>query len=167
MRGFRGVANKDRTMSGLAMGLVLQAALLTGGADNYEAALKTAQDNGQPLVVLVGADWCPGCVTMKNSTMPAMARSGALKGVQFVTVNYDQNPNLARQLMRGNAIPQLVVFSKTDKGWHREQITGATSTGAVTGLIQRAVAAAAPVSPKAAETKVVSDSTGLDKSSGN
>ncbi len=154
-------------MSGLAMGLVLQAALLTSGADNYEAALKTAQENGQPLVVLVGADWCPGCVTMKTSTMPAMARSGGLKGVQYVTINYDQNPTLARKIMRGNSIPQLVVFSKTEKGWHREQITGATSSGAVTGLIQRAVAVTAPVDPKAAETKVVSDSTTPDKSSGN
>jgi thiol-disulfide isomerase/thioredoxin len=148
-------------MSGLAMGLVLQAALLTSGADNYDAAVKAAQENGQPLVVLVGADWCPGCVTMKTSTMPAMARSGGLKGVQYVTVNYDQNPNLARQLMRGNAIPQLVVFSKTEKGWHRE-----TSTGAVAGLIQRAAAVAVKVDPKS-ETKVVADTTSVDKSSGN
>lgn len=167
-RGWMFVANRERTMSGLAMGLVLQAALLTTGADTYDAALKTAQENGQPLVVLVGADWCPGCVTMKNSTMPAMARSGALKNVQYVMVNYDQNPALARQLMRGNSIPQLVVFSKTEKGWHREQVTGATSSGQVTGMIQRAVAAAAPVekTPKV-ETKVVSDSTTPDKSSGN
>ena len=103
-------------MSGLAMGLVLQAAMLVTGADTYETAMKTAQENGQPLVVLVGADWCPGCVTMKNSTMPAMARAGQLKNAQYVTINYDQNPTLARQLMRGNSIPQLIVFSKTEKG---------------------------------------------------
>jgi thioredoxin-like negative regulator of GroEL len=148
------------------MGLLMQAALLTSGADNYEAALKQAQENGQPLVVLVGADWCPGCQTMKHSTMPAMAKSGGLKGVQYVTINYDQNPTLARQIMRGNAIPQLVAFSKTDKGWHREQITGATGSGAVTGLINRAAAVAVKVEAKP-ETKVVSDSTAVDKSSGN
>jgi thioredoxin-like negative regulator of GroEL len=148
------------------MGLMLQAALLTSGADSYEVALKAAQENGQPLVVLVGADWCPGCVTMKNATMPAMVRSGALRNVQYANVNYDRDPNLARQLMRGNAIPQLVVFSWTEKGWHREQITGATSSGVVNGMIQRAIAAATPVTPKV-ETKVVSDSTTPDKSSGN
>ena len=99
-------------MSGLAMGLVLQAALLTSGADSYEVALKQAQENGQPLVVLVGADWCPGCQTMKNSTMPAMARSGGLKGVQYVTINYDQNPTLARKLMaRRLSVKALISFS--------------------------------------------------------
>lgn len=154
-------------MSGLAMGLVLQAALLVSGADSYETALKTAQENGQPLVVLIGADWCPGCVTMKNSTMPALARAGQLKGVQYVTINYDQNPTLARQLMRGNSIPQLVVFSKAEKGWHREQVTGATSTGAVAGLIKRAADVAIAEPAKKAETKVVSDQSSADKSSGN
>lgn len=154
-------------MSGLAMGLVLQAAMLVSGADSYETAMKTAQENGQPLVVLVGADWCPGCVTMKNSTMPALARAGQLKGVQYVTINYDQNPTLARQLMRGNSIPQLIVFSKTEKGWHREQVTGATSTGAVAGLIKRAADVAIAEPAKKAETKVVSDQSSADKSSGN
>jgi len=135
------------------MGLVLQAALLTSGADSYETALQAAKENGQPFVVLIGADWCPGCVTMKNSVMPSMARSGQLKNVNYATVNYDQNPNLARQLMRGGTIPQLAVFIKTDKGWHREQTTGTTSSGAVTGMLQRALAAKA----SQAEAKVAAD----------
>lgn len=136
-------------MSGLAMGLVLQAALLASGAETYETALQAAKQDGKPMLVLVGADWCPGCVTMKNSTMPALARAGGLKNVNYITINYDQNPTLARQMMRGGSIPQLVAFSKTDKGWHREQITGATSTGAVAGLVQRAIAAQAPVAAAA------------------
>lgn len=154
-------------MSGLAMGWVLQAAMLVSGADSYETAMKTAQENGQPLVVLVGADWCPGCVTMKNSTIPSMARAGQLKGVQYVAINYDQNPTLARKLMRGNTIPQLIVFSKTEKGWHREQITGATGSGSVAGLIKRAADVAIAEPAKKAETKVVSETSTLDKSSGN
>ena len=153
-------------MSGLAIGWALQAAMLVTGADAYETALKKAEENGQPVMVLVGADWCPGCVTMKNSTIPAMARAGQLKGVQYLTVNYDQNPTLARQLMRGNSIPQLVIFSKTNKGWHREQITGSTSSGAVNGMIQRAVAVAVPPTAKT-ETKVATDTATADKSSGN
>ncbi len=154
-------------MSGLAMGWVLQAAMLVSGADSYETAMKKAQESGQPLVVLVGADWCPGCVTMKNSTMPAMARAGQLKNAQYVTINYDQNPTLARQLMRGNTIPQLIVFSKTEKGWHREQITGATNAGSVAGLIKRAADVAVAEPAKKVETKVVSDQSTPDKSSGN
>lgn len=154
-------------MSGLAMGLVLQAALLVGGADSYETALQAAKDNGQPMLVLVGADWCPGCVTMKNSTMPSIARTGGLKGVNYITVNYDQNPTLARQMMRGNSIPQLVVFSKTDKGWHREQITGATSAGAVGGLIKRALAAQAPVAANTAIAKDVKKTEATNVSVGS
>jgi hypothetical protein len=40
--------------------------------------------------------------------------------------------------MRGGTIPQLIVYSRTANGWHREQITGATSEAAVEGLLLRA-----------------------------
>lgn len=136
-------------MSGMTMSLVLQAAVLAGGAQPYDEAFRDAQENNRPLLVLVGADWCPGCVTMKRSVMPRLAQTGKLQSVNFAEVNTDLDPAVASRLMRGGAIPQLIVFAKTPNGWHREQITGATSEAGVQALIQRAQniqrAAAVPV----------------------
>src|SRR5688500_6942201 len=125
-------------MSGVAMSLVLQAAVLAGGAQPYDAAFQQAQENNRPLLVLVGADWCPGCVTMKRSVMPRMAQAGKRRSVNFTEVNSDLDPAVASRLMRGGSYPQLIVFAKTPKGWYREQITGATSEAGVQALIQRA-----------------------------
>lgn len=152
-------------MSGLAMGMVLQAALLVSGADAYAEAREAHMEDGKPFLVLVGADWCPGCVTMKNSTIPAMVKAGQLKGVHYATVNYDENMTRARALMQGNMLPQLMIFSKAaDGSWHREQITGPTSSLAVQGMMQRAFAVQTPRKPAAT---IVAESPTPDKSSGN
>jgi len=118
--------------------VVLQAAVAASPA-SYHAALAEAQEKQQPLVVLIGAEWCPGCRTMKHGVLPQMSRSGALKSVSFVAVDTDRELDLARQLMRGSTIPQLIAFSRMADGqWHREQITGATSAAAVAALVERA-----------------------------
>jgi thioredoxin-like negative regulator of GroEL len=126
-------------MSGIAMSLVIQAAVLAGGAQPYDVAFQNAQANNRPLLVLVGADWCPGCRTMKQSVMPRMAQAGKLKSVNFTEVNLDNEPGVAGKVMRGGSIPQLIVYAKTANGWHREQITGATSEAGVQALVERAI----------------------------
>ena len=145
-------------MTGLALGLMMQTALWTAGPQSYEQAYKHAQTNGQPILVLVGADWCPGCRTMKGAVLPRMQQGGKLKGVNFALVDTDANEQLAAHLMRGNSIPQLIVFAKTTKGWHREQITGATDEESVTQLLQRA--SAAQLAAKVATKKEVAKETG-------
>lgn len=134
-------------MTGLALSFMMQTALLAAGPQTYQEAYKQAEANGQPILVLVGADWCPGCRTMKGAVMPRMQQGGMLKGVNFALVNSDANANLATHLMRGSSIPQLVVYAKTAKGWHREQITGATSEESVVQLIKRAVDAQSAAKP--------------------
>ncbi|HTN75795.1 MAG TPA: thioredoxin family protein [Pirellulaceae bacterium] len=126
-------------MTGLAATMLLQAALLTTGAQSYDEAFKEHEASGKPLLVLVGADWCPGCQTMKNGTLARMERAGKLKNVAFSLVNTDQNDKLASRLMRGGSIPQLIMFTKSDKGWDRQQLTGAQSEQAVQQLIGDAV----------------------------
>lgn len=130
-------------MTGLALSLVIQSSLLGGGAEPYDAAYHKAEETGRPLLVLVGADWCPGCRTMKSSVLPRLQAGGKLASVQWALVDTDRQAALAGKLMRGGTIPQLIVFSKTETGWHREQITGAASEAAVEGLIRRAVDAQA------------------------
>ncbi len=143
-------------MTGLALSFMMQTVLLAAGSPTYDEAYKQAQANGHPILVLVGADWCPGCRTMKGAVMPRLAQGGKLKTVNFAQVNTDQNAALANHLMRGNSIPQLIVYAKTETGWHREQITGATSEAAVEQLIKRATdaqAAAKVAKEKAAKER--------------
>lgn len=124
-------------MNALALTLVLHTSLLAS-APSYADALQDAKTNNRPLVVLVGADWCPGCISMKHSTIPTLQRNGKLSDVAFTMVNTDSEPELARKLMRGGSIPQLIVFSNTAQGWKRLQLTGAQSTSSVESLIEQA-----------------------------
>jgi thiol-disulfide isomerase/thioredoxin len=130
----------EPSMPGIAGLILLPYALLSADPTTYQMALREAETKNRPLVVLVGADWCPGCRTMKQSVLPALVRRGAMRDVSFVAVDADAAPRTARQLMRGNSIPQLIAFSRTAEGkWQREQITGATSEASVESLIARAL----------------------------
>lgn len=112
-------------MVGLTASVAMQVALLATSAGAYQDAYNQADKEGKPLLVLVGADWCPGCRTMKQETIPELERDGDLSQVVFTTVNTDEKPTLSRQLLRGTSIPQLVLFTRTAKGWRRSQLTGA------------------------------------------
>lgn len=130
-------------MTGLALCVMLSVvgANETVAAEpaSYEQAYKQAETNGEPIVVLVGADWCPGCQRMKGGVMARMLRGGKLKGVNYAVVNTDRERQLSQQLMSGGSIPQLIVYTKTGKDtWVRNQITGATSEEDVATLIARA-----------------------------
>ncbi len=127
-------------MSGLTAFIVLQHALFAANPPTYQEALQDAQKRQRPLLVLVGAPWCPGCQTMKQQVLPGLARRGALKPVTFTTVDYHADTETAQQLMRVAGIPQLIVFSPLPDGkWHREQLIGEKSETEVQSLISRAL----------------------------
>jgi thioredoxin-like negative regulator of GroEL len=139
-------------MTAVGFFVLLQAAVVGADAQPYTEAFKAAQASDQPLVVLVGAEWCPGCVTMKRSVLPGMVRRGKLREVQFTMVDADDDPALARKLMRGTSIPQLIVFSRSGEGWQREQLTGPKAEAEVEAVIKRAIEQQAKA-PKLAETR--------------
>jgi len=125
--------------------VLIMTAVVAAPPTTYQAALKDAQAKEQPLLVLIGATWCPGCQTMKQTVLPLAERQGVMQAVSYVTVDADSDRDIASQLMRGTMIPQLIVFAKTPEGkWHREQITGETSVAQVKSLISRAVIAQKP-----------------------
>jgi|688.fasta_scaffold18745_6 thiol:disulfide interchange protein len=104
----------------------------------YEAAYRKAQEEKKPLVVLVGADWCPACKTMKSDTIATMKQSGELKEVVYTQLDKDANPELADQVMQGKMLPQLVVFCESDSGWKRFSLTGMQTQRRVKDLIRKA-----------------------------
>ncbi len=137
-----------------AFAAMLQVSVLATGANpSYEKAYAASAENGRPLVVLVGTDWCPGCQSMKHSVIPQVTQDGALGKVEFVQVNSDVDPQLADKLMQGRSIPQLIMYRHTSSGWKREQMTGAHSVAEVEGFISKGALENDP------STRVVSHAT--------
>jgi len=122
-------------VTGLTFVALLQVSLITGVSD-YAEARKELVETGRPMVVLLGADWCTGCIKMKQSITPEVARRGGFKNVEFVQINTEANPRLARAMMVGGSIPQLVMYRKTSKGWRRSRLIGAQSATRVEKFIQ-------------------------------
>ncbi len=122
----------------LTLSLLLQAAALTASGHDYATAFKETAETGRPLVVLIGADWCPGCRQMKYTAIPEVEKKGGLSKVAFAYVNTDQQSDLAGKLMKGGSIPQLVMYQKTETGWTRQQLTGAQSPSDIQAFLDKA-----------------------------
>lgn len=141
-------------MNSFSLAVAISVSLVSAGTDSYTAAHKEMTETGKPLVVLVGADWCPACRQMKQSVIPQAKRSGVLNDVSFAIVNTDHEPKIARGLMRGSSIPQLIVFHKGADGWKRRTFTGAQSISTIESAVRQASeeAAAAVAQPNTALT---------------
>jgi thioredoxin-like negative regulator of GroEL len=127
-------------MIGSALGLLLQAAIVASGAQPYSKAYEECQAKNQPLLILVGAEWCPACQVMKQDVLTRMTDDGRLGKVSYAVIDSDEHPEMAGQLMRGNSVPQLIIYSKRPDGqWYRDQLTGRADELAVEGLITRAI----------------------------
>ncbi len=73
--------------------LVLFAFVGSSGKElSYEAAYAKADKENKPLLVLVGADWCAACKTMKSTTLERMKEAGDFKEVVVAFVDKDARP---------------------------------------------------------------------------
>jgi thioredoxin-like negative regulator of GroEL len=135
-------------MTSLILAAVLQAQIAAVPEENaaevkrtavpqtdYATAFKRSLESGRPLVVLLGARWCPGCVQMKESILPRVAEAGGLASVEYAYVDVDRDPRMARRLSLAAAIPQLIRYEKTEDGWKRDLLTGAGSVKQVASFI--------------------------------
>ena len=129
-------------MTTLALSVMLQVSAISLGAQDYQQAYQATTETGRPLVVMVGADWCGPCQKMKHVVLPEVKRAGVLDKVEFTFVDADSK--LAKKLMRGGSIPQLIVFRRGQEGWARQQINGVRSADEV-GSFLNAQAAASEV----------------------
>ena len=135
-------------MNPVAIMLVVHATLTSASTESYNYAYQAMNLTGQPMVVLVGADWCPACVTMKDSVIPEAKRNGALNGVAFAKVNLDEQPELAKQLLSGTTIPQLLVVEKNPDGKFKQtRFKGLQSSSTIASTV-RAAAERAGTRPK-------------------
>jgi thiol:disulfide interchange protein len=125
-------------VAALTLLAVLNAPASTDEQIPYDAAYRRAQEEKKPLVVLVGADWCAACKTMKADTISTMKGAGEFKEVVFTQVDKDIQPEIAQQVMQGNTLPQIVVFCESEQGWKRFSLTGMQSERRVKELIRKA-----------------------------
>jgi thioredoxin-like negative regulator of GroEL len=141
-------------MVGPANLIVLHLALLMPGGSEYQEAFDRADQRGKSLLVLVGSDRCPGCRVMKDRTLPQLQKAGSLRQVVFTTVDVDAKPKLSRQVMRGDSIPQLVLYTRVGKLWRRTHLTGAQTAARIRAFLKREIAAARIAGRKAARAGV-------------
>ena len=108
---------------------------------DYTLAYKESLKEQKPLMVVVGAQWCPACNVLKETTIRSMELNGELEGVSVAVVDRDAEPELAAELMNGEKmIPQIIVFSKNDSGgWQRRKLTGYQPAQPIRSLIRRAI----------------------------
>jgi thiol-disulfide isomerase/thioredoxin len=128
----------------LTLNILLHAAAVTAGGQDYATAYQETAETGRPLVVLIGAEWCPGCRVMKHSAIPELEKKGGLSNVSFAYVNADHQSKLAGKLMQGTSIPQLILYHKTDSGWKRQQLTGAHSVSDIQAFLGQATESSVP-----------------------
>lgn len=133
----------------LAMAALLQVGVVSAEAAptsaqslSYNEAYAEAESGDKPLVVMIGADWCPACVQMKKTALPQAAKDDVFKQVAFTVLDADRHADIARQMMEGGSIPQLLMFRKTADGWKREKLTGGNSASAIVSFLRRGVQAA-------------------------
>ncbi len=150
-------------MTTLLMAVVLQASVASSGEKSYTEAYHQSTKSGRPLVVMLGADWCPACVKLKNTIMPQVAQTGGLKDVELAYVDVDKEPGLAKQLVRGSSIPQIVRFERGPKGWESDHMVGAQSPGKVAEFISGMKAKAAEKKPFSFSLGAITRTIGLEQ----
>lgn len=124
----------------VALAILLAVTAGENNAPDYDTALAASQKENKPLVILIGAPWCASCQVMKRETIQPMMETGKLDEVIVTFVDKDQQPELAQQLMKGETLPQIVVFAKQPGGWKRFSLTGMQSQNRMAELLGRATA---------------------------
>ncbi|MEE2937297.1 MAG: thioredoxin family protein [Planctomycetota bacterium] len=107
---------------------------------DYATAYKQSLDEQKPLMVIVGAPWCPACNVLKETTLKEMKKNGDFKSVALTMVNRDEQPELAKKLTNGETvIPQIIVYTPEQNGWKRRKLLGFQSSETVRSLIRWAL----------------------------
>lgn len=81
-----------------------------------------AKRSGRSLLVLVSAEWCPPCQTLKATTIAQARREGLFIDINYVEVPSD-GPD-AKELIGDRPLPQLVYFQREGDGWRKVYRSG-------------------------------------------
>lgn len=128
-------------MTSWGVALVLQVALGAGSGESYAEAHRASAETGRPLVIMVGAEWCPACMVMKNSIMPQVKQGSVFGQVAFAAVDLDQERELGSQLTENGPIPQLIMYTPKDGAWEKRRLIGGQDTQTVETFLREGISA--------------------------
>lgn len=128
---------KAFTLAALAF-VLFSAPSFAGEPVSFEQAYQNAKASGRPLVAVLGAEWCPACVVLKNQTIPEALRRGGLQDVELTHVNIDHQKKIAAKLQAGPMIPQVVKMQWTGKGWDIKRFPGVPNVDSVQAFAKTA-----------------------------
>ena len=129
--------NRRTVVTGLALaaGLVLAGSTHALDAKPFnEAAFKSAQAAGKPMLVEVSAPWCPVCKAQKP-ILAELTASPKFKDLVMFEVDFDSQKDVLRQL---NVQKQstLIVYKGTKEVGRS---TGDTNKASIEDLLNRAL----------------------------
>jgi thiol-disulfide isomerase/thioredoxin len=107
--------------------------------ETYTQAHRLTTRTGRPMVVLVGAEWCPACKVMKDTVIPAVKKRGGLNKVSFAVVDIDEEKELGKTLINRGPIPQLLMYRRTPLGWRLRRIVGGQSVKSVETFVETGI----------------------------
>lgn len=81
---------------------------------SYDRAYKKHREDGIPMLVLCGAEWCGPCKKMKE-TLFEMKKNGELDGIAIAYVDIDKEPDVFDKIKSGTTVPQIHMFSSDNK----------------------------------------------------
>lgn len=103
-------------------------------AMTYAQAFKKAKEGDKPLLVLVTADWCAPCRQLKMATLPTLIQRNSFRNFHFAMMDYDKQPELAKELIGDRGLPQMIMFEKSNGKWLRRTINGNRGIHSVQGV---------------------------------
>ncbi len=95
---------------------------------DYASAYRLAQSGDKPLLVLVTAEWCAPCQSLKKSTLPEMLERGGFSDFHFAMVDVDRDATTAAKLTENRPVPQFIVFEKNGATWKKRYSIGFLGT---------------------------------------
>ena len=119
--------NESNSMNILTLAAMMQASIVTFELQPYHDVYRNVTDDQKPFLVIIGADWCHACQRLKHKTVPEVANQGGFKGVEVAYVDVDRDAEMAKKLMKGTSIPQIVRFQPHGKKWDIERLSGSPS----------------------------------------
>lgn len=122
----------------MALAMVMLAPVSSDKLLKYEDAFKLASKQDKPLLVVVGASWCPSCQVLKSSTIEPMKESGEFSKVVVSYVDKDEQPALAKQLMKGTTLPQIILYNQQAGSWKRYSLIGIQTKKRMNELLTKA-----------------------------
>lgn len=103
---------------------LLLAIAVCGQTESYNSAYTTAAKENKPLVVMVGAKWCPACQQMDKYVIPIARQRGLFQKVVYAHVDVDVDREDGQKLAAGGSLPQFIVYQKRPEGWFSNKLIG-------------------------------------------